>query len=137
LVERQNANDYMDAAQALHTMFRNFATARTQYADDKGPMDFEAIKPIARGIVTLVVNADGRIAAWRKALEDGKLSREPDSTLPDYNHQLWRLQTDKLATYADPQMASGVPVYQFYQAAAIHKQYVLRELLPKHGIYVI
>lgn len=26
------------------------------------------------------------------------------------------------------------PVYQFYQAAALHRVYVLRDLLPEHGI---
>jgi hypothetical protein len=42
-----------------------------------------------------------------------------------------------LQTIPDPQGASGLPAYHFHQAAALHRNFVLRQLLPKHGLYVI
>jgi len=137
LIERQNANDYMEAAEALHTMFRKFAEAADIYADGKGPMEFADIRNALRAIVTQPVDKDARIAAWKKALADGKLTKAPDTALTDYDFADWRQQTLMLGSLADPQAASGVPVYHFHQAAAIHKYYVLRDLLPEHGVYVI
>jgi len=136
-VHRQNANDYMEAAEALYGMFRAFGDRRKELADQKGPMDFDKIQPAVRQIITLAADRDARIAAWLAALEEGKLSRDSDNALAKYDHQPWRNQTNMLAGLPQPQDASGIPVYHFHQAAALHKHYVLRELLPKNGIYVI
>jgi hypothetical protein len=137
-VERQNANDYMEAAEALHRMFMDFAGIQPKIKDEKGPLEFNTIASTIRAIVTLAAGRDGRIAAWTKALEDGKLtSSGPDKSVSVYDHQPWRNQTNKLMTLADPQDASSLPPYHFHQAASLHKHYVLRELLPKHGIYVV
>ena len=40
-VERQNANDYMEAAEAIYNMFRDFAGLRKDLQDPKGPRDFD------------------------------------------------------------------------------------------------
>lgn len=136
-VERQNANDYLEAAQALYGLFRQFADRRKDMTDSKGPVEFDAIRSVVRAIVTTAQGRDGRIAAWQKALQDGKLTNGTDQNLAPYNHQPWRNQTNMLATLPKPQDASGIPVYHFHQAAALHKHYVLRELLPKHGIFVV
>lgn len=136
-VERQNANDYMDAAAALYGMFREFARRQTDYADTKGPVDFDDITQAVRTLVTTAGDRPTRVAAWKQALTQGKLCREPDNTLQDYDHQLWRNQTSMLATLETPEMASSIPVYHFYQAAALHQYFVLRDLLPRYGIYLI
>jgi hypothetical protein len=136
-VQRKNAEDFLEAAAALHGMFRNFAAARPQLTDGSGGFNFEAIRLTVQDILSKALPADGRILEWKKALADGKFAQEAESSMPDYDHTAWRSQTDMLGQLAKPEMASGVPVYHFHQAAAIHKNYVLRELLPKHGIYVL
>lgn len=136
-VHRQNANDYMAAALALYNMFRAFGDRRRDCVDNKGPLEFNAIEATVRQIVTLGADRDGRIAAWIKALQDGKLSKDVDGNMPAYDHQPWRNEMLMLAGLPQPQNASGVPVYHFYQAAALHKHYVLRELLPSEGIFVV
>jgi len=136
-VERQNANDYMEGASALHEMFRNFAKRREQLADGTGGLDFEAVTAIIRSIVTKGIPRDERIAEWKKAISLGQFSKEGEEIIPDYDHAEWRGQTNLLATLEKPEMASGIPVYHFHHAAAMHRDYVLRELLPQYGIYVI
>jgi hypothetical protein len=136
-VQRQNANDYMEAAEALYNLFRKFADNRKDCQDDKGPVEFDTIKQTVRQIVTLGADRDGRIAAWLKALQDGKLSKQADTNVQVYDHQPWRNQMNMLAGLPQPQDASSFGVYHFNQAAALHKHYMLRELLPKNGILVV
>jgi hypothetical protein len=136
-VERQNANDYIEAVEAIYNMFRDFAGRRKDFQDLQGSRDFDDIRNAVRAIITVEADRDGRIVAWKKALADGKLSREADSALKDYDHQSWRNEVGLLATFDKPEEASGLPVYHFYQAAALHQYYLLRDLLPHNGIYVI
>jgi len=137
IVERQNANDYLEGASALHDMFRQFAAAKPEFADPAGGVDFDAIRPAIESLIKLKGPCEDRIVAWKQAIADGKLSRKEDEPLPDYNHFEWRQQTDALAKLDKPEDASEVPAYQFHQAAAMHRNYVLRELLPDNGILVI
>jgi hypothetical protein len=136
-VERQNANDFVEGAAALHAMFREFAQRVVLFADGTGGLDFDTLRPIVQAIVAKCVARDGRIAEWKKAIGEGKFSREGAETIADYDHTEWRRQTVLLGQLARPELASGVPVYHFHHAAAMHRNYVLRELLPNYGIYVI
>jgi hypothetical protein len=136
-VERQNANDFVEGAAALHEMFQEFAKRMPQFADEAGGLDFDQLRPIVRAIVTKAVPREERIAEWKRAVGDGKFSRDGAETIPDYDHTDWRRQMDQLVGLEKPEMASGVPVYHFHHAAAMHRDYVLRELLPNYGIYVI
>jgi len=136
-VERQNAKDYLAAAEALYGMFRRFAEAHHGLMDDKGLVEFSAIAGKVQEILATVTDTNGRVSLWKAALAEGKLCAQADDTLPDYSHVEWRSQSDQLGTLGDPQQASEIPVYQFYQAAALHRHYILRELLPSHGLYVV
>lgn len=136
-MERQNARDYEQGAEALHAMFRRFADLMPLYADSAGGRDFEDIRATVRTIVALPHARDVRTAAWRQALVDGKISRKLGDGVPDYSHDDWRQQTANLVNLPEPQAATQIPVYHFHFAAAVHRHFVLRELLPDHGIYII
>lgn len=136
-VERQNANDFEEAAVALYGMFREFASRRTIFGDTKSRVDFDDVRDTVRELVKLAGPRDRRIAAWQRAMSDGKLTRSGGEAIPEYTHRGWREQTATLKNLERPDLASAVPAYQFHQAAAVHRYYVLRDLLPRHGIYVI
>lgn len=136
-VERQNINDYEKAARALYTMFREFATRRKLFADPKGPVDYEDIARHVRRIFGTIASGEERGALWKAALADGTLRRGDGETMKDYARDEWHRQTFELKGLDRPEMASTYPVYQFHQAAALHRQYVLRQLLPGYNIYVI
>jgi hypothetical protein len=135
-VERQNALDFEEAANALYSMFRKFAATAPIYADAAGALDFDRIAPQVRTLVRTAASRDVRIAAWKRAMSDGLFSRAGEQ-IPDYNPEDWRNQTLGLATLPTLQEATAVPVYHFHFAAALHRHYVLRELLPAYGIYLI
>lgn len=137
VIERQNAADYLEGAAALHAMFLEFAARRKSLADPSGPMDFDAIRPKLEALIKTKGSGDERIAAWKVAIADSSFSRKTDEPVPDYDHTAWRDQTQGLASLETPEAASEVPAYHFHHAAAMHRNFVLRELLPTNGIFVI
>jgi hypothetical protein len=136
-VERQNVNDFEEGAAALYGMFRDFASRRTIFGDAASRVDFDDIRGTVKELVRLAKPRDQRIAAWQRAMSDGKLTRSSGEAIPEYTYRVWREQTATLKDLDRPELASAVPAYQFHQAAAVHRYYVLRDLLPHHGIYVI
>ena len=48
----------------------------------------------------------------------------------------WNGQWEELDGKEDNEAAMDLPVWQFYRAAAMHRTYVLRDLLPKYGLIV-
>lgn len=136
-VERQNLNDFMEGAKALHRMFCGFAANRPDLTDKTGGFDFERVEPKVREILVLNADRDRRIRAWKAAFDDGVFSRTGADRLPDYDSKEWRAQTRDLGKLKSPALAKDVPAYHFHHAAALHRNYVLRELLPKHDIFLI
>jgi len=136
-IERQNINDFMEGAAELHRMFRGFAGNRGDLTDKTGGFDFDKISAKIREIVALRSDRDNRIRAWKVAFNAGAFSRTGGDRMPDYDSTEWRTQTANLGKLPSPAMANEVPAYHFHHAAALHKSYVLRELLPKYGIFII
>ncbi len=134
-IERQNANDYLEGAEALHRMFADFA-GRCQIFTDWAGRDFASIRVAVETLAKTIAPTGERVAAWKVAMANGAFSKTGED-IPDYDHLAWRKQTEGLKDLPDPQMASGVRAYQFHHAAAIHREYVLRQLLPKWGLYIL
>ena len=57
-------------------------------------------------------------------------------TIPDYEGEDWNAQWDNLDGGEDYGAAADTDIWHFYRAAALHRTYVLRDLLPKHGLIV-
>ncbi|BFM51338.1 hypothetical protein [Marinomonas sp. THO17] len=57
----------------------------------------------------------------------------PPETIPQYRDWNEGFQNLSLGNSQD---AMKHPIYGFYQAASYHRWYVLRDLLPKHGLMV-
>lgn len=136
-VERQNIKDFERGAEALHGMFRDFASRRKLFADGTGGVDYADVRATVRQILETMAASEDRAARWRAALEAGAFTRGRGELMREYALADWYEQTLALKDLEKPEMASSFPVYQFHQAAALHRDYVLRQLLPKHNIYVI
>ncbi len=137
VVERQNAGDYEQAARALYGVFRKFAAAMPIYTDNTGGLDYDQISSRVSRLVRAGGSREMRIAAWKRAMSDGDFSRGGGEEIPDYDHNEWRQQTAQLGQLKTLQDATAVPVYHFHFAADLHRHYVLRELLPAYGLFVI
>ena len=133
---RNNPVTYLAGCRALHDMFRRFAAMRADARGGGNGRDFDAIARRVRDVLLVQADKDGRIATWQDAARSGEIFGAGDEDIPEYDGRGWNEQWDQLDGAADYQAAGSLPVWQFYRAAALHRTYVLRDLLPKYGLVV-
>ncbi|SPD72834.1 putative signal peptide protein [uncultured Desulfobacterium sp.] len=134
--DRHNLNDYLTACRVLYDMFRAFGGLRSDYCNINSPIDFTAeLEENLTGILALEDGDKARSAAWRDAVRDNKLYHGED--IPEYDQAAWDKDRDGFPKILNPDDATKFSVFRFYQAASLHQHYVLRELLPAHGLVAI
>ena len=132
---RNNPATYLKGCRALHETFRRFAGRRPDLAGGDG-RDFEAIEARIGRILRAQADKDGRIEAWKEAARSGELFGAGGEAIPDYEGEAWNAQWEGLDGGEAYSAALDLPVWRFYQAASLHRSYVLRDLLPGHGLIV-
>lgn len=133
-VDRENTEDFMQGCERLHDMFRSFLDARPEHAEGSGK-DFGAISDRVRDVLEVQADKDGRIGAWRETAQSGDLFSGGGEIIPDYDVENWLTRRDSMSG-DDSSKIPDEPIYRFYQAAQAHRSYVLRDLLPRHGLVV-
>ena len=133
---RNNPDTYLVGCRALYDMFRRFTGMRAVVrASDEG-REFEAIAPRVREVLLVQADKAGRIAAWQEAAGSGEIFGAGDERIPEYDGHTWNMQWEELDGNESTEGAMDLQVWQFYRAAAVHRTYVLRDLLPKYGLIV-
>ena len=133
---RNNPVTYLAGCGALHDMFRRFAAMRADGRAGSDGRDFDAIARRVQDVLLVQADKAGRIAAWQDAARSGEVFGSGDETIPEYDGQAWNGQWEELDGKEDNEAAMDLPVWLFYRAASLHRIYVLRDLLPKHGLIV-
>lgn len=133
--ERNNPKTFLEGCEALYEFFRNVAEARPEYAEEKFKKFEEVEKPITQ-ILIKQAKKDGRINAWKTAVREGVFFTDDTQRIPPYMGDEWHKGTYDLKKTQRSKEALNIPLYRFYQAAALHRTYMLRSLLPKHGLVV-
>lgn len=130
---RNNPSTFFEGCEKLYGVFARFSESIDGVADGGGK-PFEEIAEKVRAIIGFQGKCDERIAQWQNAASAGELFAAPE-TIPNYEGLTWNDRRDKLGE-ADQKSSAALsePVFRFYQAAAYHRTYILRDLLPKHGI---
>jgi len=126
---------YLAGCRALHDMFRRFVAMRPE-AGRGDSRDFEGIAGRVRDVLLVQADKAGRIAAWQDAARSGEIFGSGDEAIPEYDGHGWNDQWEDLDGRDEYGAAMDLPVWQFYRAASLHRTYVLRDLLPKHGLIV-
>jgi hypothetical protein len=132
---RDNPQTFLEGCEALHTLFRRIAGARPDFAEGHY-QDFSSIEGTVKEILILQRNKAGRIEAWNEAAQSGDLFATGAEPIPPYDDGDWHNQRDDLKDTNNSKIALSLPFYYFYQAASVHRLYVLRRLLPSHGLVV-
>ena len=132
---RNNPETFMEGSEALHKLFRRFAQARPDLAEKKFA-EFADIKSVVAGILNLQAPKKGRIKAWQDAAKGGKLFAGGAEAIPVYDAGNWLNERDNLRREKESHVATRLAIYRYYQAAAVHRIHVLRNLLPSHGLVV-
>ena len=131
---RNNPVTFLEGAEALHRMFRQVREFRDSEGADNG-REWGQIAERVKDIIDRPGRKQERVGYWQEAAGNGDLHDGPGQRIPNYEDHDWNEQRERLAE--DVASSSAVfqrPVFQFYQAAAAHRVYVLRDLLPGHGL---
>ena len=137
---RDNPKTFLEGCRALHRMFCKVGR-EAPHLRERVPTRFGDIEEWVQGILATVGDKGVRSEAWKEAAMDGAFGVDPEE-VPQYAGH------DRLATLQDWHARQGTDhtvrsqevvesdAFRFYQAAAIHRTFVLRDLLPTHGLAV-
>ena len=135
-VERENQTHYLEGCRALFDMFSKFAKKRSDYCRISTPVSFDQAEAAISEILALEDGKTARSRKWCQLVKQSNLFGK--MTIPEYDVKKgWDKDRDDFPTLANAKEAKDFSVYHFYQAASLHRHYVLRELLPKYGIVVV
>ena len=131
---RDNPATFLEACEKLHAMFRRLADIIPEVRRDEGRAFAEIRDTVARILATQAPR-DGREKAWKHAARSGELFPQPESILP-YQGAQWMRGLEALRKATDSRKALEKNIFRFFQAAAVHRTFVLRDLLTRHGLVV-
>lgn len=132
--DRDNPKTYLEGWAKLHDYLSNFAKT---YYTDAALVPFKNCKDKVDEILRFEGKKQERIDQWTKAISDSHIY-PADSDEHDlvYDAKDWEEQKKQFHEKASSQHGIDTDIYRFHQAAAHHRYYVLKELLPKHKIAV-
>lgn len=133
--DRDNPATYLEGCENMHAYFAQFAT---KYYTNANPRTWADIKDVVNEVLRFEGNKAERIKQWREAIRDGSIyTPDPDEAEElNYSHEDWEGDKNRFHVAKTSREAANTHVYRFHQAAAIHRYYVLKDLLPSHGITV-
>lgn len=138
-VRRDNPATFLAGCEALHTLFAKVVAAREQMPPGQSGVTeqrkaFGDIKEEVEKILALQAPKEGRIEAWQNAVRRGTFG--PGEDIPEYLGAKWNEQHEQYDGSEKSTDCLNHSAYLFLRAASMHRNYVLRELLPKHRLVV-
>ncbi|RZB29821.1 MAG: hypothetical protein SRB1_02101 [Desulfobacteraceae bacterium Eth-SRB1] len=135
--ERNNPRAFLEACEKLHKLFQRFASRGTAHDDGTSGVNFGTVEERVKDILSFQNGKTERSEKWRTAFTNGQLGIKPGEEIPPYDHAPWDKQRDHFPAMDKPEKIAASNVYHFYQAASLHRHYILRELMPKHELVVV
>lgn len=132
--DRDNPATFLYACEKMHSYFARFA--KGHYADPTPVVEFSEISNIIDKILRFEGKMDDRIREWQKAIKNNSIYesvKEGESEI-HYDVSEWENKKKTLLDMRSSKDWIDTDIYKFHQAAALHRCYVLKDLLPEHGI---
>ena len=134
LSDRDNPQTYLNGCAQLYNRLVEFGKARDpQHTVLK---EFADVKETIDRILRAEKVMDGRISSWCEAINTNVLYESEENEALSYDEKIWEKQKSDFPTLEESSEAVELGVYKFHQAAIYHRYFVLKDLLPKHGIVV-
>ena len=131
---RNNSASFLEGSEKLYNAFREYGE---QTGIVQNPVEFNSMKKEIERIICLEAAKEERIEAWIDAIEEERLFKtEADEALYYFEHE-WEQQKDDFEDLVSTHEIIEKEVYQFHQAAIYHRDYTLKQLLPKYKIVVL
>lgn len=134
---RKNDKTFLAACKALHSMFQEFVKRAPQYADGRGGRNFSEIESSVIEVLEFVGETNERIEKWRTDAEQGKFYDAFEGKITTHREEGWTADLKGFENSTDSQSFVSSSSYRFFQAASLHRNYVLRDLMPQHGIVIV
>ena len=134
-VERDNPKHFLNGCRELHAMFTQFAGNNDELSDGSG-VRFSEIQDRIAVILAYQAKKEDRVIKWQTEASQGNLGKSAFD-IPLYAPEVWMKQSADMNSGETSNFALRSHLYRFYQAASIHRQFVLRELLPDRELIVI
>lgn len=131
---RDNPVTFLEACEKLHGMFDRLGEQYPDTRQDKGRA-FVHIRDTVARILRTQAPRKVREKAWKDAAKSGRLFVKAEAILP-YQGDPWKRGLDGLRKATNSRKALDKHIFRFFQAAATHRIFVLRDLLPKHEMVV-
>jgi len=130
--QRSNPVTFLEACEALHKRFKQFAD---MYYDGVKPLAlWDALKVSVKEVISREGTADERALFWVNAMKEGRLGNI--KVCRRYDAQDWLNQVEEFRRSEKAERFASSNPYRFFVAADYHRNYVLKRLLPKHGLMV-
>lgn len=129
---RDNKASFLRYCRKMYGLFSRLAQTHARYYDPESVMVWSDIEAKVKSIIEVQSEKQGRIQAWQDAALSGLFNQA--SAIPEY--QDWNSDFELIKECQGSHEAIHFPLYRFYQAASYHRWYVLRQLLPQHGLAV-
>ncbi|MCP4393008.1 MAG: hypothetical protein GY804_01880 [Alphaproteobacteria bacterium] len=128
-----NIGRFVKGCSSLHKFFLNVAGILPESTDTEACL-FADIEPIVEAILKTEGECEERAKEWQDRF--GELMKDNSETIPKYDANKWLNELKKDRNKTEAHNYLGTDAYHFFQAGSIYRNYVLRELLPKHGLMV-
>ncbi len=132
--DRDNPATFLEACEKLYHLL--LAYGKRCDKNHAPLVSFEQVKSKLDTILRAELPMQERIALWTKSVINSELyPAQPDEAL-SYDHSIWEKQKAGFHLLSSSAMGKELDVYKFHQAATHHRYYVLKDLLPQHGIII-
>ncbi len=131
---RDNPKTFLEGCKAIHAAFNQYAK---QSGIEKDAKSFDEISSLIEAVLRQESAKKDRIDAWLNLINSGNLFPLEPNEAPSYSEHHWQQQKDDFEKLQDSRAMAELNVYKFHQAAIYHRDYTLKQLLPRHGIVVL
>ena len=132
--DRDNPTNFLKACARLHEWLSEFARQYYQ-GETVAAVRFQDIESEVKAIIDKQARKEDRIAAWQEAVSNGKLFT-PGSERHHYDAKDWERMKEGFSRLSNSAEILKQPIYAYHQAALYHRHYVLKVLLPRHGMAI-
>lgn len=133
---RNNQETFLECCAKLHEIFQRVAKEHDDFSDKAAFLDFSKIELAVKEIISLQAPKQDRIDAWKNAAQKGMLFGTGAEEIAEYDANKWHNNRDNLKRAKDSRVTPKLPVFRFYQAAAVHRINVIRHILPENELVV-
>ncbi|TAM13817.1 MAG: hypothetical protein EPN65_22220 [Pandoraea sp.] len=130
---RSNPDNFFEACSKLHAFFMCFAERRYVDGSRSSITPFDAIANEVRLLIAQEGEMSVREQAWIQAMERGTL---PVAVCDEYVVGSWGVDLAEALAEKNFTRIRSSRAYYFHSAAEYHRHFVLKRLLPKHGLIV-